>query len=274
MIQKILLHILQTCIGLILIIASVYPVLWFVSISFQSDQSAYSVPTRWFFRPELTNYRKMLTNPDFTHALISSIQISATVTLVCVFLGALAGFALSRYKIKGKPALTSLITVTRLIPTFAIIIPTFYIYRQLNLLDTLLGLDIALVAFQLPLSILIMYRLMNSIPRAIDEAAYLDGAGPFRIFMQVILPISRSGLASSAAVTFILVWNEFLFVLVLAGNKILTMPLVIASFQTDKAILWGSIAASSVISLVPILLILIGLQRQIISGLSSGSVIE
>jgi multiple sugar transport system permease protein len=138
----------------------------------------------------------------------------------------------------------------------------------------LLGLDIALVAFQLPLSILIMYRLMNSIPRAIDEAAYLDGAGSFRIFMQVILPISRSGLASSAAVTFILVWNEFLFVLVLAGNKILTMPLVIASFQTDKAILWGSIAASSVISLVPILLILIGLQRQIISGLSSGSVIE
>ena len=81
-------------------------------------------------------------------------------------------------------------------------------------------------------------------------------------------------MASSAVVTFILVWNEFLFVLVLAGNKILTIPIVIASFQTDKEILWGSIAASSVISLIPIVLILITVQRQIISGLSSGSVIE
>lgn len=274
MIQKTLLRISHICIGIILVITSVYPVFWFISISFQSDQSAYSVPTRWIFRPELSNYRKVFSNPDFTHALISSIQISATVTIVCVFLGALAGFALSRYKIKGKGSLTSLITVTRLIPTFAIIIPTFYIYRQLNLLDTLVGLDLALIAFQLPLSILIMYRLMNSIPRAIDEAAYLDGAGPFRIFMQVILPISRPGLASSAVVTFILVWNEFLFILVLAGNKILTIPIVIASFQTDKEILWGSIAASSVISLIPIVLILITVQRQIISGLSSGSVIE
>jgi multiple sugar transport system permease protein len=102
----------------------------------------------------------------------------------------------------------------------------------------------------------------------------LDGAGFFRVFALIILPIARPGLAACAVVTFILVWNEFLFILVLAGNRLVTIPMTIASFQTDKQILWSSIAASSVISLIPILLLIAFAHRHLLSGLGLGAVRE
>ena len=271
---KYILRVVNILIAAGLTVTSLYPVFWLVSISFQNDQFAYSVPTRWLFRPELSNYRKLLRNADFKNALFNSVQISSVVTLFCVLIGAFTAYGLSRHRFKGAIVLTFAFATTRLVPTFAIVIPTFYLYRQFNLLDTTLGLDLALIAFQLPLSILIMYRVINAIPKTLDEAAHMDGAGIVRTFWQIVLPIARPGLASSAVVTFILVWNEFLFILVLAGNKILTIPLVIASFQTDKEILWGSIAAASVISLIPILTIIIFAQKHIVSGLGAGSIVE
>ena len=115
---------------------------------------------------------------------------------------------------------------------------------------------------------------MNAIPFSLDEAARLDGAGFLRVFWQVIMPIARPGLAASAVVTFILIWNEFLFILVLAGNQVVTIPMLISTFQTDKQILWGSIAAASTISLVPIVLIVVLAQKHLLSGLGMGSVRE
>lgn len=260
--------------GTILVVASVYPILWLFSISFQSDQNAYSMPTRWFFAPDFSNYQALFADPQFVAALINSIQLAVISTALCVLFGALAAYALSRYRVRGAGALTLTFAVTRLVPTFAIVIPTFYIYRQFNLLDTMLGLVLALVAFQVPLSTLIMYRIFNAISGSLDEAARMDGAGFFRVFWQVIMPIARPGLAASAVVTFILIWNEFLFILVLAGDTVTTMPLIIANFQTDKQILWGSIAASSMISLVPIVLLIAFAQKHLLSGLGMGAVRE
>jgi multiple sugar transport system permease protein len=258
----------------VLIIFSVYPVLWLLAISFKTDQDAYQLPTQWIFVPDFSNYQKLLSDPTFVNALINSIQLTVIATALCVLFGALAAYGLSRYKIKGAVTITFVFAITRLVPTFAIVIPTFYIYRQLNLLDTMSGLVLALVAFQVPLSTLIMYRIMNAIPFSLDEAARLDGAGFLRVFWQVIMPIARPGLAASAVVTFILIWNEFLFILVLAGNQVVTIPMLISTFQTDKQILWGSIAAASTISLVPIVLIVVLAQKHLLSGLGMGSVRE
>lgn len=264
----------NTAFAIILIVASVYPLLWLLVISLQDESSAYQSPTQWIFVPKLDTYAKLLTDPSFLASLANSIQLSVIATTLSVFFGALAAYALSRYRIRGALTLTLTFAITRIIPTFAIVIPTFYIYRQMNLLDTMIGLILALVAFQVPLSTLILYRVFNGISPSLDEAARMDGAGFLRIFWQVILPIARPGLAGSAVVTFILIWNEFLFILVLAGNNVVTIPMTIATFQTDKQILWGAIAASSIISLVPILLIVAFAQKHLISGLGMGSVRE
>jgi multiple sugar transport system permease protein len=258
----------------ILALMCLYPVVWLLAISFQSDASAYHSPTRWIFVPRLDNYVELLGDPAFLASLTNSIQISAIGTVLCVVFGAMSAYALSRYDVRGAATLTVSFAISRLIPSFAIVIPTFYIYRQLNLLDTMVGVILALVAFQVPLSTLIMYRIFNGIPRSLDEAARIDGASFVRIFTLIILPIARPGLAACAVVTFILIWNEFLFILVLAGNKLVTIPITIASFQTDKQILWGAIAASSVISLIPILLLIAFAHRHLLSGLGLGAVRE
>jgi multiple sugar transport system permease protein len=261
-------------VAVILAVMCLYPVAWLLSISFQSNASAYHSPTRWFFVPQLDTYRDLLTSRAFLASLTNSVQISVIATALCVLFGAMSAYALSRYRIKGAATLTFSFAITRLVPSFAIVIPTFYIYRQLDLLDTMLGIILALVAFQVPLSTLIMYRIFNGIPRSLDEAARIDGASFLRVFALIILPIARPGLAACAVVTFILVWNEFLFILVLAGNKLVTIPMTIASFQTDKQILWASIAASSVISMIPILLLIAFAHRHLLSGLGLGSVRE
>jgi multiple sugar transport system permease protein len=258
----------------LLALLCVYPVVWLLAISFQDNSSAYHSPTRWLFVPQLDNYRELLSSRAFLASLTNSVQVAVIATALCVVFGAMSGYALSRYNIKGAATLTLGFAITRLVPSFAIVIPTFYIYRQLNLLDTMVGLILALVAFQVPLSTLIMYRIFNGIPRSLDEAARIDGASFFRIFVLIILPIARPGLAACAVVTFILIWNEFLFILVLAGNKLVTIPMTIAAFQTDKQILWGAIAASSVISLIPILLLIAFAHRHLLSGLGLGAVRE
>lgn len=260
--------------GVVLLVVSVYPVAWLLAVSLKSDREAYEMPTQWIFVPNFDNYTKLLTNQTFVNALINSLQLTIFATALCVLFGALAAYGLSRYKMRGAATVTFAFAITRLVPTFAIVIPTFYMYRQFNLLDTMAGLVLALVAFQVPLSTLVMYRVLDGIPMSLDEAARLDGASFLRTFWEVIMPIARPGLAASAVVTFILVWNEFLFVLVLAGNKVMTMPMLISTFQTDKQILWGSIAAASTISLVPILLIVALAQKHLLSGLGMGSVRE
>lgn len=261
-------------VGAVLVAMSVYPVAWFLVISFQPDEMAYRLPTRWFFVPDLSNYRKLLSDPSFVAALANSVQLSVVTTALCVALGTMAAYALARYRVRGAVGLTATFALSRLVPSFAIVIPTFYLYRQLHLLDTMAGLVAALVAFQIPLAILIMHRVISGIPVELDEAARLDGAGFLRILWQVVLPIVRPGIAASAVVTFVLIWNEFLFVLVLAGNRVLTIPMVIAMFQTDKKILWGSIAAASTISTIPIVLLVMFAQRHLLEGLGMGGVRE
>ncbi len=164
--------------------------------------------------------------------------------------------------------------MSRVVPSFAVVLPIFFIYRSLDLLDSMAGLVMALTAFLLPLSILILMNVMNDIPKSIDEAAEIDGAGAFATFFRAILPISRPGLGATAVLTFVLIWNEFLFVLVLAGDRLVTMPMLISTFQTDKQILWTEIAASSVISLLPVGVLIVVAQRHLLAGLGAGAVRE
>lgn len=267
-------HVGNFVVGLVLVVTSIYPLAWLLVISLQSDSSAYQSPTNWIFVPRFDTYNKLLTDPAFLASLTNSVELALIATVLCVVFGAMGGYALSRYRVPGAIGLTFTFALSRLVPTFAIVIPTFYIYRQINLLDTMLGLVLALVAFQVPLSTLIMYRIFAGIPRSLDEAAWVDGAGFFRTLWQVIMPVARPGLAASAVVTFVLIWNEFLFVLVLAGNQVATVTVTIAGFQTDKQILWSSIAAASMISLVPILLLIAFAQRHLLSGLGMGAVRE
>lgn len=256
------------------VLGSLYPLIWMLAVSFQPANAAFELPPKLLFVPELSNYRRVLGDSAFVSSIIDSLAITVPATMLCVVAGALAGYALSRHRIRRQGTLTSILVISRLVPAFAIVIPTFIIYRELDLLDTRVGLILSMAAFQLPIAVLVMYRIIDAIPRSLDEAALIDGAGVIQLLTRVIVPLVKPGLAASTVLTFVLIWNEFLFILVLAGNAVITLPVTIASFETERQILWGPISAASMIAVLPIILLVLTAQRHLLAGLGLGAVRE
>jgi ABC-type glycerol-3-phosphate transport system permease component len=259
---------------LVLAVASLYPIAWLLAVSLQPPSAAYHLPPSFIFIPDFGNYTHLLGDRAFRESLINSLLVAGPATILCVVAGSLAGYALSRHTFAGRGVVTLTLLVARLVPAFAIVIPTFLIFNTLHMLDTLPGLILAMAAFQLPVAVLIMFRIFDTIPRSLDEAAVVDGASALQVLRLVLVPIAVPGLAASGVLTFILIWIEFLFVLILAGNKIMTLPVTIATFETQRQILWGPIAAASVIAVVPVVGVVLFAQRQLLSGLGLGAVRE
>ena len=253
---------------------ALYPLAWMTAISLQPADAAFHLPPSFLFIPDFSNYRHVLGDAAFRSSIVDSLAVAIPATLLCVVLGTMAGFAFSRFHVRGARTLSALLVVTRLVPAFAIVVPTFIIYRRLNLLDTTMGLVLAMAALQLPIAVLVMYRIIDSIPRALDEAARIDGAGALGVLVRVIVPVAAPGLAASGVLTFILICNEFLFILILAGNSVITLPVTIASFESQRQILWGPIAAASLIAVLPVLGLMVAAQRQLLAGLGLGAVHE
>jgi multiple sugar transport system permease protein len=258
----------------IVTIVSLYPVAWLLSISLQPPNAAYQLPTSFVFVPTTENYGRLLGDSIFLGSIVASISIAVPATVLCTIAGAMAGYAFSRHAFRGSRVLAGVLLVGRLLPAFAVVIPTFLMFRSASLLDTELGLIFALAAMQLPIAILIMYRIFDQIPVALDEVALIDGASRSQILIRILAPLAIPGLAASAVVTFVLIWNEFLFVLVLAGHRIITLPVSIARFETQRQILWGPISAASIIAILPVLVVVLIAQRQLLSGLGVGATRE
>ena len=258
----------------IVVVGALYPLAWMMAISLQPADAAFHLPPRFLFVPDFSNYRHVLGDSAFRASIVDSLAVAIPATLLCIVLGTMAGYAFSRFHVRGTRTLSAVLVVTRLVPAFAIVVPTFIIYRRFNLLDTTLGLVLAMVALQLPIAVLVMYRIIDSIPRALDEAARIDGAGTLAVLTRVIVPVAAPGLAASGVLTFILIWNEFLFILILAGNAIITLPVTIANFESQRQILWGPIAAASLIAVLPVLGLMVLAQRQLLAGLGLGAVHE
>ena len=270
--QSIPRRLLDLSVLMVLIVLAIYPTVWLLLISLQPAESAFRLPPKFLFIPDFVNYADLLGDADFRASLFNSLAIAIPATLLCMAVGAPAGFALSRLRLRWRSGVTGMMLVSRLIPSFAIVIPTFFLFDKLRLLDTIIGLVLAMAAFHLPIAVLVMYRVCDGIPIALDEAARLEGASLRQTLQYVLLPIARPGLAASGVITFVLIWNEFLFVLVLAGNKVLTLPVTIATFETQRQILWGSIAAASIIATVPVLAVVFFAQRALLSGIGAGAV--
>jgi multiple sugar transport system permease protein len=258
----------------VVLVLSLYPVVWLLSISFQAPDAAYQLPTAFLFAPTTANYERLFGDRIFVGAITSSIIIALPATLLCGVAGGMAGYAFSRFSFRGSTVLAVVLLVARLLPAFAVVIPTLLMFREGSLLDTHLGLILALAAMQLPVAILIMYRVFDQVPRSLDEAARIDGASAWQVLRLVLVPLAKPGFAASAVITFVLIWNEFLFVLILAGHRIITLPVAIARFETQRQVLWGPISAASILAVLPVLVVALVAQRHLLAGLGLGATRE
>jgi multiple sugar transport system permease protein len=248
------------------------PLLWAVLTSFKYPADAFTIPPTVIFQPTLEYHREVWFENDFFRYLINSLIVSAGTVLISVPCGSLAAYALSRIPRRNSGPILNVLFTIRMFPHMLLAIPFFVMGTFLNMIATDPILILALVAINQPFTIWLMHGFFVDIPRDLDEAAAIDGCTSWQAFRIVILPLARPGMTVAALFSLLMSYNEFLFALVLTGVKTKTLPVAIASFGGEDISLWSISAAGAVGIMLPIVIIMLLLQRNLVRGLTAGAV--
>ena len=254
----------------VLLAATLFPVLWLAQISLKTDVEAMRMPPAIFFVPTLDNYAAIFQG-RFARSFLNSLVVSLSTTLVGMLLGVPAAYALSRASFGRSQGLALWVLTTRMAPPIAFAIPFFLAYRWLGLIDTLSGLLIIYLTFNLSLVMWMMRTFFDGIPRSLEEAAAIDGAGPLQVFHRITLPLSGPGLATTAIFCFVFAWNDFFYALVLTRSRALMAPVAIVNFMNYEGWEWGKIGAAATMIMLPVVMFALAVRRYLIRGLTAGA---
>ncbi len=266
---RVLLYLIAFAVLAMIIIPVAFAVLGGFRSMGQLSENPVSLPNPWVF----TNYADVLTLGTFWKQFSNSALIAFLTTIFVLPAASLAAFVLSRYSFRGRESIYTLFTFGLLFPVTVAIVPLFVVIRQINLLDNPLGVALPQAAFALPLSIVIMRPFFRSIPAELEEAAAIDGCGPFRFYRSIMLPLSRPVLSTIAVIAIVTSWNSFLLPLVVLSDSTgWTLPIGVTNFSTQYTTDTARVLAFTTLSMVPALLFYLVAERQIVSGLSAGAV--
>ncbi len=259
------------CIAAALLALTLGPALWLVQMSFRSNADILGAGLA--FTPTLDNYRA-LAGGGFPASFANSLMASTGSTVLSLVIGVPAAFALTRFPFHSRGKIAMWILVTRMAPPIAFTIPFFLAYSYVGLIDTVSGLVLIYLTFNLAMVIWTMRSFFAAVPRALEEAAWIDGAGVWQAFFRVTLPLSSPGLAATGILCFIMSWNDFFFALILTRTRAMTAPVAIVNFMQYAGWEWGKIAAAGVLVLLPVLVFTFFVRSYLVSGLMAGSVKE
>lgn len=249
------------------------PYLWQVITSFTPTNEIARVPPLLPSKIDLSHYKVVLWNSDFRHFIINSFIVASLTTLLSIIFGSLASYATARFRFTRKPLILSVILSVSMFPPIAIVSPLYLMISFAHLRDTYLALILPYTSFALPFMIWTLHNFFKEIPEELMDAGKIDGCTSFQIYSKIILPLTRPAIFTTGIIVFIFAWNEFIFALTFTSTPAAqTIPVGIALFAGVYEIPWGDIAAASIVVTVPLIVLVIVLQKHIISGLLSGSV--
>jgi multiple sugar transport system permease protein len=257
---------------IITVILSIAPIVYLLITSFKPPQMTFTLPPVWIFTPTLKNYTDVIVGTDFGKYFMNSVVVAVTTTFIALILGAFAAYGFARFRFRGAFWLRMSALIPQMLPPITIIVPLYVLFNGLKLTDTRAGLIISYLTFTIPLAIWMMIGFFEDVPEDLEECAMIDGCTRFGALFRVSVPLVAPGLAATAILGFLYCWNEFLYAVILTGRDARTLPVTITSFMTNKAILWGRIAASGSLVLIPVLIFALLAQRYLIRGLSKGAV--
>ena len=250
------------------------PLVWLFLFSLKNNQEIFRLPPlvpperlRW------ENYADVWTRGKIDVYFLNSVIVTALSVLLTVLLASFVTFALTRMNWKWRAPVLGLFMVGYMIPIHSALIPLFVLYRNIHLIDNPLSLILTYTAFNLPLTIMIMLGFYYALPREIEEAAVMDGCSVHRLFLQIILPMTTSVMATAAIINMIFNWNEFVFVnTFISSDTRKTLTVGIQNFVGQYTTNWGAIGATLMISIVPVLLAYLFMSNRIIEGIAAGAV--
>ena len=260
-------------IGLLIVLCvALFPFLWMVASSFKEQTDLLASPPVWFFMPTLANYEELFADQKIITAVLNSLIVASSTTVLSVVLGTPAAFALARYEFRGKSDLWVWFISNRMISPIVLALPVYIIAKQIGLLNSHLALILIYLTFNLPIVVWICTDQFRGIPADIEQAARLDGASQFDIFLRIYLPLGIPGVAVSAIFAFIFSWNELLYGLVLITSQDLkTAPVVATNFMSGYELPWGKIMATGTVIVLPVIIFALLVSRHMIRGLTMGA---
>jgi ABC-type glycerol-3-phosphate transport system permease component len=251
----------------------VFPVLWALLTSFKSERDVLAYPPLLVFTPTLANYRDVLTGPvSILPNLWSSMVVSVGATLLTMLFAVPAAYALARLRYPAKRASGFYVLATQMLPPVGLIIPYYLVLQRIGGLDTYSGLVAIYLTFSLPFAIWLLVSYFEDVPYEMEEAALLDRAGRLRALWYVILPQVRGGIAVTTVFVFLNAWNEFMFAVVLGGNKVRPVTVAMFNFISVEQTQWARLAAGAMVAMAPVILVGLLAQRHIVKGLTVGAV--
>lgn len=266
----------------------VFPLYYWTTTAFKNAKEIFNIPPNvWTFTPTMRNFEEVFGislgflrqqevlpgggNFYMAPRLMDSIIVALGSTTLAILISTFAAYALSRMDFKGRHAFVGWVLSTRMMPPVAVAIPMFFIYKDIGLMDSHLGIILIHAVMNLPLAVLLLKSFFDDVPREIDESAIIDGASRFTIFRRIVLPMAKGGIAATAVLCFIFSWTEFIYVLTLTQTGLKTVPVVSSSFVTSTGTAWGNMAALGVAAMAPAFLFILLVQKQLVRGLTLGS---
>jgi multiple sugar transport system permease protein len=253
--------------------SSLLPFLWFVLTSFKSPVEVESTPPTWWPSGSWSFYRAALFDHDLLRYVANSAVVAGSTTVLALILGVPAAYALARLAVPGKRVIMALLLCISMFPQLAIAAPLWQLLDRIGGLNHHWGIVLPYVALTLPLAVWILASFFKELPAELEDAARVDGCGPWTTLVRITLPLASPGIFTAAILILIYAWNEFFFaLLILTQPEQQTLPVGIALFQGEFTVPWGELAAASVVATLPLILVVLLCQRWIISGLSAGAV--
>ena len=255
------------------VLALLFPAYWAVISSFTPESRLFAVPSLVPSGLVLEHYRALFATRDFWTPVRNSLVVAGSTTLVAVALGSICAYALARLRFRGKAPVLAFVLAVSMFPQISIVSPLYLLLRELRLLNTFPGLVLPYLSFAMPLTIWLLAGFFRQLPADLEEAASMDGAGRIQTFWTIIVPLSWPGIATTAILTFLYCWNEFLFALSFTlGPERYTVPVAITLFRGQYQVPWGEILAAAVVATIPVVALVLIAQRGIVAGLTSGAV--
>lgn len=257
----------------LLVLACLVPFYWLLNVSLSSSTALYKTPLDYYPNPPVTeNFAAVFAEEVFPRNILNSFVVASLTTLLTLALAAPAAYALARLRVKMKNAVLALFLGIAIFPAIGMIGPLYVGMSRLGLIDRYPSLVLPYTLLSLPVAVWILTHFFATLPRSLEDAALVDGCTPAEALVRIILPLSAPGLFTAAILVFIFAWNEFLFALILTSAPTArTVPVALALFAGLHELPWATIAAATMISILPVIALVALFQRHIVEGLTHGS---
>lgn len=257
--------------GIVIILFLIFPIFWIGLTAFKPERYVFS--TEFRFAPTLDSFRAIFQDPlDFWPLTMNSLVISTSTVLIALPLAVMAAYAFSRYTFRGQRPLLIWVLITQFLPPVVVVLPFFALFRQLQLVDTKIGLIWINLSIVLPYSIWMVKGFVDALPTEIEQASLIDGCNEFQTLRYITLPLLAPSIITAGVFSFILTWNEFLFALILTRQEARTLTIGLLSTNTATGIRWDWMSATGLIVMIPVFILSLTIRKHFVQGMTMGAV--